>query len=416
MPTEGIFCEVGGSPLITHCCSYGNTVTDSLCGTYHDNIFVDPEFCDRPSGNYTVRSGSPCLPYGNPWGETIGAYGPGCFSAAPVITSVADVGNDQGGQVRVRWLRSLYDAPGDTVTITGYGIYRRQDQYKASAIGVGGANCSAELSSLPRGSRLDGWDYLFEVPARGDSAYQAVVPTLCDSTEQDGICWSVFMVSAITPDPLVYFDSRPDSGYSVDNLEPEAPEPVRGEFDPGTGAIALSWPRSKAPDFAYFEVHRGDGPDFLPDVGNRVAALTDTTYVDTTLDWTASTYYKVAAVDFGGNRSEYGSLAIVETGVPQNDAATALRVQNVPNPFRPSAGGTEIQYVVRAPGGRVRVSIFDLSGHLVKRLVDQDVADGVHTVSWDGTDELGRPVASGVYFYRVVAPGAAEQRKMVLLR
>jgi hypothetical protein len=74
---------------------------------------------------------------------------------------------------------------------------------------------------------LDGWDYIATVPARGDAIYQYVAPTLCDSSISGGMCWSAFFVSAMTPDPLTYFDSPVDSGYSLDNLAPAGTHLVR---------------------------------------------------------------------------------------------------------------------------------------------------------------------------------------------
>ena len=68
------------------------------------------------------------------------------------------------------------------------------------------------------------WDFVKMVPARGESTYSTICPTLADSTISDGMYWSVFFISAMTTDPLVYFDSNPDSGFSVDNLAPAVPE------------------------------------------------------------------------------------------------------------------------------------------------------------------------------------------------
>ena len=88
--------------------------------------------------------------------------------------------------------------------------------------------------------------------------------------------------------------------------------------------------------------------------------------------------------------------------------------QNVPNPFNPT---TRISYSVSAQG-RVRVELFDVAGRLVRRLVDEvqaPIADG-YEVRWDGTNQRGEPAASGVYFYRILAPGFTATRKMVLLR
>ena len=100
------------------------------------------------------------------------------------------------------------------------------------------------------------------------------------------------------------------------------------------------------------------------------------------------------------------------TGDETPALAFALR-QNFPNPFNPI---TTIDYQVAAGGGMVRLSIFDVSGRLVRTLVDERQSEGVRSVIWNGTNDRGAPVASGIYFYRMQAPGFAETRKMVLLR
>ena len=83
---EAIVCDGSSYPTITHCCIYGNAGGDSLCGNYHDNLFVNPLFCDADSGDFTLRDDSPCLPENNVWGEPIGAYGLGiCPTAIPEI-------------------------------------------------------------------------------------------------------------------------------------------------------------------------------------------------------------------------------------------------------------------------------------------------------------------------------------------
>ena len=86
--------------------------------------------------------------------------------------------------------------------------------------------------------------------------------------------------------------------------------------------------------------------------------------------------------------------------------------QNYPNPFGSS---TTIAYSLRAPG-RVRVSIYDIRGALVREVVKERVAAGVHRVVWDGRDTRGRTVGSGIYFCRLEAGDFAETRRMVLLR
>jgi flagellar hook assembly protein FlgD len=87
--------------------------------------------------------------------------------------------------------------------------------------------------------------------------------------------------------------------------------------------------------------------------------------------------------------------------------------QNVPNPFNPS---TTIYYDVPAGGGNVSLRIYDVSGRLVRVLVDGHQAEGSRSVTWDGTGDRGTSLASGVYFYRMSAPGFDDTKKMVLLR
>jgi hypothetical protein len=86
--------------------------------------------------------------------------------------------------------------------------------------------------------------------------------------------------------------------------------------------------------------------------------------------------------------------------------------QNRPNPFNPR---TRISYELPSKV-HIVLGVFDIAGHLVTRLVDRSESRGVHIVDWDGTDASGRPVASGVYVYRVEADGQAASRKMVLLK
>ena len=83
---EAIVCDGPSYPTITHCCVYGNAGGDSLCGDYHDNLFVNPLFCDADSADFTLRDDSPCLPENNVWGELIGAHGLGsCPTGIPEI-------------------------------------------------------------------------------------------------------------------------------------------------------------------------------------------------------------------------------------------------------------------------------------------------------------------------------------------
>ena len=86
--------------------------------------------------------------------------------------------------------------------------------------------------------------------------------------------------------------------------------------------------------------------------------------------------------------------------------------QNMPNPFNPS---TTIGYQL-PEAGLVRIAIYNLLGQEVRVLVDEKKNAGSFTATWDGTDALGRRVASGVYLYRLLAGDFAASRRMLLLK
>jgi hypothetical protein len=88
--------------------------------------------------------------------------------------------------------------------------------------------------------------------------------------------------------------------------------------------------------------------------------------------------------------------------------------QNYPNPFNPS---TTISYHVPADvSSRVRLCIYDLRGRLVRTLVDRDLGAGSYSAFWDGADNNGVPLSSGVYIYRMRAGDYSASRKMILLK
>ena len=94
-------------------------------------------------------------------------------------------------------------------------------------------------------------------------------------------------------------------------------------------------------------------------------------------------------------------------------ASTFSLNQNVPNPFNPT---TEISFAVPDGGANVSLRIYDVTGRLVRTLVDGFEPAGTQAVTWFGKNDQGRPVASGVYYYLMTGPDFAEKKKMVLLK
>jgi flagellar hook assembly protein FlgD len=87
--------------------------------------------------------------------------------------------------------------------------------------------------------------------------------------------------------------------------------------------------------------------------------------------------------------------------------------QNVPNPFNPT---TTIRYEIKE-SGLVSLRIYNVAGQLVRTLVDGHRNAGqLYEATWNGLNDGGQPVASGVYFYKLVAKGYVQTKKMVLLK
>jgi hypothetical protein len=83
-----VYCDGADTPSMTHSCMYGNAGGDSICGSHHENLFVNPLFCDEYAGDFALRDDSQCLPDNNPWTELIGAHAQG---GCP--TGVVDAGD-----------------------------------------------------------------------------------------------------------------------------------------------------------------------------------------------------------------------------------------------------------------------------------------------------------------------------------
>ncbi len=87
-------------------------------------------------------------------------------------------------------------------------------------------------------------------------------------------------------------------------------------------------------------------------------------------------------------------------------------LQNYPNPFNPQ---TEIAYSL-PEGSNVKLEIYNVLGQKVKVLVDEYQSAGTKKVVWDGRNENGEKVSSGIYFYRLDAGNYVQTKKMSLLK
>jgi hypothetical protein len=172
---------------------------------------------------------------------------------------------------------------------------------------------------------------------------------------------------------------------------------------------------------------KGDGKGlFIYDVVNNSAVF----------EWTESQLYSVrfiALTDVNGDGKleliflarlgEYGvndktyiystsaltsSAKISKDDIPNNYKLS----QNYPNPFNPS---TTIEYEISKPEN-VKINIYDVTGRLLKEIVNEQRNTGKYSIVWNGKDSSGNTVASGNYFYQIISGDFVQAKKMILLK
>lgn len=107
-----------------------------------------------------------------------------------------------------------------------------------------------------------------------------------------------------------------------------------------------------------------------------------------------------------------GQSVVVNAGESHTNPAGLTLRQNTPNPFNPS---TTISFILPQPGA-VNLSVYSITGQKVRTLVSGKLPAGAHSASWDGRDDSGRPVSSGVYLLRLKAGNMTATGRMLLMK
>jgi len=135
-------------------------------------------------------------------------------------------------------------------------------------------------------------------------------------------------------------------------------------------------------------------------------------YIDTAVPSGTYEYYVTAL--YGDFESYPSNIVTVEHTDNDSDLilATTELDGNYPNPFNPN---TEISYQLSKPGN-VRMIIYNLKGQSVRNLLDEILPTGKHSVVWNGKDDIGNPVPSGIYFCRMITEDYSSLHKMLLMK
>jgi len=111
-------------------------------------------------------------------------------------------------------------------------------------------------------------------------------------------------------------------------------------------------------------------------------------------------------------KTDANGLTSVEEKRPISIPDNFHLTQNFPNPFNSST--TVVYSIPKATN--VELSIYDIRGRLVRNLARGEVTAGTYSVRWDGKDNSGKEVGSGIYLYRLKADGFIQTKRMVFLK
>ena len=117
---------------------------------------------------------------------------------------------------------------------------------------------------------------------------------------------------------------------------------------------------------------------------------------------------------FKKNTSRTGVASQYITSAPNNEVPvfTTKLGNNYPNPFNPS---TTVSFSVKE-SGNAKLEIYNVKGQLIKTLLNDTVSQGYHAVTWNGTDDKGQNVSSGLYLYKLTAKNYKSMKKMIMVK
>jgi len=199
------------------------------------------------------------------------------------------------------------------------------------------------------------------------------------------------------------------------------------------GKVILRWVTESETDNLGYEVYRSNQKDegyqllssfesnpALKGAGNsntrNVYRFEDSTVINGRQYW-----YKIADVDVNGQRHFHGPRSVIPNKAPlskikENIPERFDLKENYPNPFNPT---TTIEFdVPRVFKGNttIHLAIFNTLGQKIKTLVNASLGPGTYRVRWDGTNENGETVSSGIYLYGIQSEYYVRFRKMILMR
>lgn len=230
-----------------------------------------------------------------------------------------------------------------------------------------------------------GWDIFDPSGSSNFPAAQSFYHTYLDANYLSDNA-AVYAMQGIPGDPIT-----DGLAFNINTIYSRYPEQI-SSFS-GNGALILKYTNSskygaiRYDSGNYMTVYSGVGLEQMSDSHARIAI------VGRALNW-------------------FGITGVSIDPEPGEIPRALYLAQNYPNPFNPS---TAIRFGL-PQNGEVRLTIYNILGERVAELANGTLPAGQYTYTWDGRNHNGRPVASGMYFYRLESEGKIFQKKMLLVR
>jgi len=178
--------------------------------------------------------------------------------------------------------------------------------------------------------------------------------------------------------------------------------------------IQLDWESVLADDIRNYRIYRSHSISFVPDSESLIGETVANTFLDETVMIDEVYYYQISAVDIHGNESDFSEeisanvVSLIDEVLPD----VFVLEQNFPNPFNPS---TTLRYGIPEETN-VSLVIYDIQGNLVKKIASGSKSAGWHSYEWDGSDDSGHLVSTGLYLARLETRSYSRTIKMLYLK
>jgi hypothetical protein len=184
------------------------------------------------------------------------------------------------------------------------------------------------------------------------------------------------------------------------------------EATAGQEMVELTWRVDSEVDNQGFNIYRNE--QLITSVPSQGATETPRTYswIDRDVVGGVTYSYRIADVSLDGAETMHDFVATATPLTSSGMPTEYWLAQNYPNPFN---ADTHIEFKLAEPG-HTTLKIYNTMGQLVRTLVDRDMEANHHKVLWNGRNDSGQMVASGIYFYRLASGRFAETKKMSFLR